>query len=105
VSLRRKLERLEATAGVRAEPPQNSRFWERFFHAHENARRELEGREPLPDLPYTLEDLEDDADTLENVIPAYRADPGWQSEQAKAFLDHWEQHIKGNLQRGAQTDG
>jgi hypothetical protein len=42
---------------------------------------------------------------LENVILVYRASPGWQSEQAKAFLDHWERDIRDNLAKGVETSG
>jgi hypothetical protein len=74
---------------------------ERYFHAHENARREIEGREPLPELPYTEEDREDDMRFLEEIIPAYRAGPGWQTEEAQAVLDAWEQHTREKLAKGA----
>jgi hypothetical protein len=73
------------------------RLWERLFHAHENARRELDGREPLPDLPYTEEDRENDRRFLEEDIPAYRAGKGWQTEEAKAVLDYWQQHTEERL--------
>jgi hypothetical protein len=100
VSLHKRLERLEALSSAKAGSTQNSRIWERFFHAQENARREIEGREPLPDLPYTEEDLQDDRRCLEETIPAYRASPGYQSGEGKYFLDEWEKHIRENLQRG-----
>jgi hypothetical protein len=78
---------------------------ERYFHAHENARREIEGREPLPELPYTDEDREDDRRCLEEIIPRYRSSPGYQSGDGKAFLDQWERSIRDNLAKGAQRDG
>jgi hypothetical protein len=53
MSIHKRLERLEVVAGGKAEPPKISRAMERYFYAHENARREIEGREPLPELPYT----------------------------------------------------
>jgi hypothetical protein len=81
---------------------------ERYFHAHENARREIEGRAPLPDLPYTDEDREDDRRCLAEVIPAYRTSPGYQSGEGKAFLYHWEQETKERLAKaelkGAQNN-
>ena len=92
MSLRHRLERLEARHEAKpgGECRQNARLWERFFHTHENARRELLGLEPLPDLPYTEEDREreDDRRFLGEIIPAYRAGPGWQTEEAKAVLDY-----------------
>ena len=105
MSLRRRLERLEASAGAKAEPQQNSRLWERYLHSHEQARREIEGREPLPDLPYTAEDLEDDRRCLEETIPAYRAEPGYESGEGKDFLDQWEQSIRDKLAKGVERDG
>jgi len=35
--------------------------------------------------PYTPEDREDDRRCLEEVIPKYRANPGWQTEEALRF--------------------
>jgi hypothetical protein len=104
VSLRDRLEKLESRSAER-EAPQRSRVMERYFHAHENARREIEGREPLPELPYTDEDREDDRRCLEEIIPRYRSSPGYQSGDGKAFLDQWEQSIRDNLAKGAQRDG
>jgi hypothetical protein len=99
VGLRERLERLEAASGT-AEPPKRSRAMERLLDLHENARRELHGLEPLPDLPYTEEDREDDWETLQETIPAYRRSPGYQGGEGKAFLDHWEQEIRDRLQEG-----
>lgn len=69
------------------------REWERYFHAHENAQRQLHGLEPLPELPYTEEDRQIDQDTLESIIPVYRASAGWRDEQAQAVLDAWEERL------------
>ncbi len=79
----------------------SARGWERYFHAAENAQRELQGLEPsfAADLSYTEEDYKDDLNTLEETIPAYRESPGWQTEEAKAFLDEWERDIEENLCR------
>jgi hypothetical protein len=103
VSLHKRLERLEGLTGGKAEIPQAklSRTMERWLHAHENARREIEGREPLPDLPYTDEDREDDRRCLAETIPAYRTSPGYQHGEGKAFLDEWEQSIRDKLAKGA----
>ena len=103
MSLHKRLERLEVLAGGTGEPPQRSRAMEQLLHAHEQARREIEGREPLPDLPYTDEDREDDRRCLEETIPAYRASPGYQSGEGKAFLDHWEQSIRDKLAKGVEA--
>jgi hypothetical protein len=98
MSLRNRLEKLEGHGAAREAPGGGmSRCMERYVHAHENARREIEGREPLPDLPYTEEDREDDRACLLEVIPAYRAATGWQTEKARNFLDAWEQRIREKL--------
>lgn len=100
-SIERRIEALEArfseaTQGV-ADNPRRARLFERYFRAHENARRELQGLEPLPDLPYTQEDYENDLDTLETTIPAYRNSLGWKTEEARVFLNWWERHIRERL--------
>ena len=74
---------------------------ERLLHALENARREIEGREPLQDLPYTEEDRREDEEFLAHTLPTYRASPGWQTEEAQSVLDDWEKHTLERLQRGA----
>jgi hypothetical protein len=97
-----KLERGEDLAAHNAERTRpRQRSLERLLHAHENGRREIQGLEPLPELPYTEEDAFEDRRFLEETIPAYRERPGWQSEEAKAVLDRWEQHIRDNLAKGA----
>jgi hypothetical protein len=101
MSLNKRLEKLEVIVGGKAEPAKTSHAMERLLHLHENARREIEGREPLPELPYTEEDREDDRRCLEEIIPAYRASPGYQSGEGKAFLDHWEQSIRDKPAKGA----
>lgn len=106
MSLERRLEQLEEQFKARQHTNPSGgtspREWELFFHAHENARRELRGLEPLPDLPYTEEDRENDLDTLENTIPSYRASVGWQSEDAQARLDAWEANVRERLKGATQ---
>jgi hypothetical protein len=38
---------------------------------------------------------------LEELIPAYRARPGWHSGEGKAVLDRWEQDTRERLAKGA----
>ena len=102
-SLERRLEALEA----HTQTPQGykiPRRVERCFHILENRRRRLDGLEPLPDLPYTEEDYEDDLRTLEHTIPAMRNSAGWQKEKGVAFLDEWERDLREKLEKGP-TDG
>jgi hypothetical protein len=75
------------------------REWQRYFFAAENAQRQRHGLEPLPELPYTQEDRENDLDTLENVLPAYRAAAGWEGEKAQETLNAWEQQLKERIHR------
>ena len=101
-SIERRLERLESrTTSKRGHhgTGTSQRGWERYFHAHENARRELDGLEPLSELPYTEEGREDDQRTLEQAIPAAREDPGRQTRDAKAFLDEWERDLRDRLRK------
>jgi hypothetical protein len=109
MSLDKRIERLEALTGGKGEPPKLPRAMERLLHLHENARREMHGLEPLPDLPYTDEDREDDRRLLQETISQYRMSPGYQSGEGKAFLDHWEQETKERLAKaelkGAQNSG
>ncbi len=101
-SMRRRLERLERRATPQQGPYSGGtsrRVWERYFHAHENARRGLHGLEPLPELPYTQEDREDDERTLEHTIPAYRSSRSGETDQMAAFLDSWEREIRERIER------
>jgi hypothetical protein len=65
----------------------------------ENHQREQAG---LPPIPYTEEELawerESDLQFLQDGLPKLRASPGWQSAEAQARLDEWEQHIKEKLE-------
>jgi hypothetical protein len=91
-----RLERLEDLAGGSVKLP-TPRHMERLLHAFENARRELEGRELLPDLPYTEEDASDDRRFIEEAIPAYREGQGWQTEEARTVLEHWQRQTEERL--------
>jgi hypothetical protein len=101
MSLEKRLEKLEEQlrSGEGPGGGTSPREWEQLFHAQENARRELHGLEPLPDLPYTEEDRENDLDTLQRVIPTYRASAGWQSEEVQTKLDAWEEQLKQRIGR------
>lgn len=100
-SIEHRLERLERLAESRHEDNSGStRDMERFLHALENARREIEGREPLPELPYTEEDRKNDEEFLRETLPVYRASLGWQSEEAQHVLDEWEEHTLQKLEKG-----
>ena len=103
MSLHRRLERLEARHQGPEEPGGYTipLHMERYFHAVENYRRELDGLELLPDLPHTEEDYHDALRT----IAAYRGEPSWQTGQAKALLDQWEQDLNHKLYERSETKG
>ncbi len=73
------------------------RVMTRLLHEMGQARRRLAGLVPEDDLPYTEEDRENDRRFLEEDIPAYRAGPGWQTEEAKAVLAYWQQRAEERL--------
>jgi hypothetical protein len=105
MSLRGRLERLESLEGRRSDKQRSGGtpyYLQRYFKEIASIRRREAGLEPLP---YTPEDLEDDRRCLEEVIPAYRALPGWQTEEGRRFCDQWEQHIRDNLAKGADPHG
>ena len=66
----------------------------------DNARRQMDGLEPVP---LTVEEealeAEHDRELLESGCYGLREDPGWQSEEARAMLDHWERDARENLER------
>ncbi len=69
----------------------------------ENARREMDGLEPLPLTPEEERlELEGDRRFLEE-LPALRSEPGWQNEEARALIDHWERDVRGRLDEAART--
>jgi hypothetical protein len=101
-SIERRLERLERLAeSPHEDKSESTRYMERFLHLLENAHREIEGREPLPDLPYTEEDRKDDEEFLRETLPTYRASPGWQTQEAQSVLDEWQKHTMHSLENGA----
>ena len=95
-SLERRLERLEASKAQGVARFPTPRYLDRYFKELENLERA--GLAKLP-LPYTEEDRIDDEDTLESTIPAYRAQPGWQTGEAAAFLEEWERALTEKLKR------
>ncbi len=98
MSLKRRLGKLEAHSGSPYGGVASPRTWERYFHTHENVRREIDGLEPLPDLPYTKEDREDDKRTLEETIPTYRNGGGWNTDASRDFLDYWERETMNRME-------
>lgn len=101
-SLIDRLQRLEAKAAPPSGDSGASPEMDRLLDAIEDARREIECLPPA-ELPprqrsYTADDRESDIHFLEEVIPEYRANEGWQSEEAQGLLDAWEEEIETKLE-------
>jgi hypothetical protein len=98
-SIERRLGNLERlSASRRADKGGSPRYLDSYFRALENFDREKAG---LPPLPYTEEDRRDDEEFLRETLPFYRANPGWQTEEARHVLDEWERNTRERLQKGA----
>jgi hypothetical protein len=103
MSLRKRLERLEGRASGGARQPGGTPYYlRRYFEEVANIRRAEAGLEPSEANPYTAEDRAADERCLQEVIPAYRASRGWQTEKAQAFCDRWERRIRENLAKYAE---
>lgn len=94
-SVNERLGRLEAKATTPHEvPPELIQLCE----AIEDWRREhIHGLPPVK-RPYTAADRDDDIRFLEEVLPEYRANEGWQSEEAQDLLDAWEEKTRAKLE-------
>jgi hypothetical protein len=97
VGLNGRLKRLEERASA-SKGWRSPRYLDAYFRALENLEREEAG---LPPLPYTEEDRKDDEEFLRETLPAYRANPGWQTQEAQSVLDEWEKHTMHSLENGA----
>jgi hypothetical protein len=97
VGLNRRLKRVEERASAN-NGWRMSHYLEAYFRALGNLEREEAG---LPPLPYTEEDRNDDEEFLRETLPAYRASPGWKTQEAQSVLDEWERITRESLQRGA----
>jgi hypothetical protein len=96
-SVNERLARLEARRKPSYEVPP---AMDRLLDAIEDARREIAGLPPLPSeaRPYTAAEREDDIRFLREELPKYRADVGWQGEEAQGLLDSWEEETKARLE-------
>ena len=56
----------------------------------------------MADLPYTEVDRREDERFLLEMLPAYRARKGWQTEEARDVLDHWERTTVERLEKGSR---
>jgi hypothetical protein len=97
-NLGRRLDNLERlSARRRANERERPRGLDGYFRALENLDRQEAG---FPPLPYTEEDRRDDERFLLETLPAYRTNPGWQTEEAQGVLDEWDRSTRERLQKG-----
>jgi hypothetical protein len=105
VALEDRVRKLEARAGLARQESEadarRRRIFDRLYHVMENARRDLDGREPLPTPPELEDTREDILDTLRTVIPHYRASGGWKYGEGREFLDRWQDE---QLEKLAELD-
>lgn len=91
MGVRRRLERLERATREAERPYEVPPHVLLFVKQMDNARREMDGLEPVPLTPEEEElERKSERDALENLISQMRADLGWQGEEAQALLDEWE---------------
>jgi hypothetical protein len=94
-SIGRRLQGLEAARKGEERPYEIPPATLLYLKLVDNARREMDGLEPIPLTPEEEElERESERDALESLIPAMRADPGWQGEEAQAMLDEWERSAR-----------
>jgi hypothetical protein len=96
VGLNGRLKRLEESASA-SKGWRSSVYLDAYFRALANFEREEAG---LPPLPYSEADRRDDEEFLRETLPAYRASPGWQTEEAQSVLDEWERDTREKLEKG-----
>jgi len=102
-SIERRLDNLERlSASRRADKGGSPHYLDSYFRALENLDREMAG---LPALPYTEVERKDDEEFLLETLPFYRANPGWQTEEARHVLDEWERNTGERLEKGTQSNG
>ena len=95
-NLGRRLDNLERLS-ARRRTNERPRGLDGYFRALENLDRQEAG---LPPLSYTEEDRRDDEGFLQETLPAYRTNPGWQTEEAQGVLDEWDRSTRDRLQKG-----
>jgi hypothetical protein len=97
-SIGRRLASLERrSASRRADKSGSPRHLDSYFRALEIFNREKAG---LPPLPYSEADRRNDEEFLLETLPFYRANPVWQTEEARHVLDEWERNTRERLQKG-----
>jgi hypothetical protein len=79
---------------------------DRFYFEMNNARRELDGLDPLH-IPEDLEETREEIlETLSSTIPYYRQHGGWRYGDGAEFLAAWEDRLLeklADLERGEHT--
>jgi hypothetical protein len=99
-SIGRRLQRLEANRRAAEGGYEIPPYTLLYLKHVENARREMDGLEPVPHTAEEEElEAEHDRELLESDCYGLRDDPGWQSPEARAMLDHWERDAREDLER------
>ena len=97
MGLKDRLRRLEETSWDLCAETSSRNPLDTYFRALENLEKEGAG---VPALPYTEEDRQDDEEFLLETLPFYRANLGWQTEEARRVLEEWERNTRKRLKRG-----
>lgn len=94
-SLERRIRSLEKRRGQTYQPDP---LWQAATWELCNATARARGEEPrAPEVSH--EDRRELAEwVLGSVIPKYRNEPGWQSPEAQALLDAWEEEARRELE-------
>jgi hypothetical protein len=95
----RRLEEQTERANSQWEVPMYTRIYLKHIERH---RARKEGHEPPPFTQEEIEYLyqEDlDAASGEGVVAFYRESLGWQSEEAQAMLDEWEEGARRRVEK------
>lgn len=95
MSLKRRLEQLEGS-GSAGEVPEHRRVQMKEY-LNEMARANGEEPEPLTEQEKRIS-IENERRWLEEGIPRYRREPGWDTPQCQAILDQWEAQSRERLQ-------
>jgi hypothetical protein len=100
VAIEERIRRLEANRRPPTRPYETPPGVLLFLKRMDNARRQMDGLEPVP-LTAEEEALEAEhyRELLASNCYGLRDDPGWKTDEARAVLDHFERTARENLKR------
>ena len=111
MGLEDRIRKLEAAAGQARQGSENEetarrrRVMSRLYFERNNARRQLDGLDPLPTPPELRETKDEVVHALKVTLPHYRQSGGWQRGEGKEFLDAWQDRLReklANLERSEE---